>query len=155
MLEFQTIVFFSLWGPTFIFFFILLWFQWEKWTARPNQGEVSLCVPNMNIFSSESEKKKRIQTHSLSHSHYCFYIVKMCNGAFTDGTVILEAPQVHTLWFSTVNKHDVVLTVIAATGMFLFDFFFVKPTHTFTCLLVALRERREVWPGKVYFRPLP
>lgn len=121
----------------------------------------TLCAEHEHLFFRVRKTKKRkkkfreYKLFSLSHSHYCFYIVKMCNGAFTDGTVILEAPQVHTLWFSTVNKHDVVLTVIAATGMFLFDFFFVKPTHTFTCLLVALRERREVWPGKVYFRPLP
>lgn len=45
--------------------------------------------------------------------------------------VILEAPQEHCSsplpWFSTVNKHDVVLAVIAPTGMFLFYFSF----HTY------------------------
>lgn len=66
----------------------------------------------------------------------------MCNGAFTDGTVILEAPQVHTLWFSTVNKHDVVLTVIAATGMFLFDFFFCQ-TYTHFYMFACGVEREE------------
>lgn len=77
------------------------------------------------------------------------------------GGIILEAPQEycssplqHRLWFSTVNKHDVVLTVIAQTGMFLFWLLFFIPTHSFTCLHVALREKKKTWFCMVYFRPL-
>lgn len=61
--------------------------------------------------------------------------------------VILEfcsSPLGHRLWFSTVNKHDVVLTVIARTGMFLsFLSSFSTYLHGFTCLQIALREKRN------------
>lgn len=64
------------------------------------------------------------------------------------GGVILEAPQEycssplqHRLWFSTVNKHDVVPTVIAQTGMFLFYLSF-SYLHTVPHVCMWHWERR-------------
>lgn len=65
------------------------------------------------------------------------------------GGVILDAPQEycssplrHRLWFSTVNKHDVVLTVIAQTGMFLFYFSF-SYLHIVSRVCMRCWERRR------------
>lgn len=54
------------------------------------------------------------------------------------------SPRQHKFWFSTVNKHDVVLTVIAQTGMLLF-FFFTSLFHTYTQfhMFVCGAEREE------------
>ena len=63
-----------------------------------------------------------------------------------------SSPPRHKLWFSTVNKHDVVLTEIAQTGMFLFYFCFLY-LHTVSHVCMWRWERKKMWNRMVYFRP--
>lgn len=72
----------------------------------------------------------------------------MCNTVLTQAESFwwllrsISSPPRRRLWFSTVNKHDVVLAAIAQTGMFLFYFSFLY-LHTVLHVCMWRWERRR------------
>lgn len=136
-----------------------------NWTnVRQNEQEkgcgylylFSFLTPKMNVFLTKWERQKNkrwkegMQKRFLSLKLPPLLLhtpnVQCC---VHPGGVILEAPQEycssplrHRLWFSTVNKHDVVPIVIAQTGMFLFYLSF-SYLHTVSHVCMWHWERRR------------
>lgn len=105
---------------------------WEKGLAANREFPTWMCY---------SKKRKRNEKRFLSlkfphlplHAQNVQYCVH-------SGGVVLEAsqeycrsPLQHSVWFSSVNKNDVVFITIARTGLFF------HPSFSRTCVHVALK----------------
>lgn len=130
---------------------------WEEMKKRRANGDrcflsPSMKFPNLTCFRWRKERRevKRCISKETSVLKSSNPFIKYSKYAMLCSARVIpefcSSPLGHQLWFSTVNKHDVVLIAIAQTGIFFFFYLLFPRTCADSHLCKCREQTRNTAP---------